>query len=261
MRLCLEKKDYIRTQLISKKIHPKVLAEPEFEQIKINFNNLMIKYNHNERSHLEIAKCYFQIYNTPIIKEKETDWIKQLKLIVLYVVLAEHNNEQADFINRLYQDINLNKIPDYKNLITAFLSHEVMNLTDIEQLYYPELSQLPPFANPTEAKLLFEDLSLRIIEHNIRVIAKYYNRIRTLRLAQLLHLDIPDTEKHLSRLVVSGAVFAKIDRPHGIISFKKTEQPSDVLNAWSSDIETLLGLTENTCHLIHRENMVHKLKK
>jgi len=219
----------------------------------------MIKFHHHERSHLEIAKCYFQIYNTPVIKANEVDWIKQLKLIVLYVVLAEHNNEQSDFINRLYQDPNLNKIPDYKNLITSFLSHEVMSLSEIEKKYYHELSQLPPFENTVEAKTLFEDLSLRIIEHNIRVIAKYYNRIRTVRLAQLLHLDIPETEKHLSRLVVSGTVFAKIDRPHGIIAFKKTEQPNDILNAWASDIETLLGLTENTCHLIHRENMVHKL--
>jgi len=221
----------------------------------------MIKYHHNERSHLEIAKCYNQIYNTPIIKANESEWIKTLKLIVLYVVLAEHNNEQSDFINRIYQDLNLVKIPDYKNLMTAFLTHEVMNLKDVEHNYFKELSQLPPFATPAESKSLFEDLSLRIIEHNIRVIAKYYNRIKTNRLAQLLHLDIPETEKHLSRLVVSNAVFAKIDRPHGIISFKKIEQPNDVLNAWGSDIETLLGLTENTCHLIHRENMVHKLKK
>jgi len=131
MRLCLEKKDYIRTQLISKKIHPKVLAEADFEQIKIKFNNLMIKFHHHERSHLEIAKCYYQIYNTPVIKANEADWIKHLKLIVLYVVLAEHNNEQSDFINRLYQDLNLNKIPDYKNLITSFLSHEVMSLSEI----------------------------------------------------------------------------------------------------------------------------------
>jgi len=45
IRLCLEKKDYIRTQLIGKKIHARVLAEPEFEQIKVKFNTLMVKYH------------------------------------------------------------------------------------------------------------------------------------------------------------------------------------------------------------------------
>jgi len=180
-------------------------------------------------------------------------------LIVLYIVLAEFNNEQSDFINRLYLDVNLNKLPEYKNLLNLFLISEIMNWSRVESAYKAELSQLLPFSNKEEAVLLWDDLSLRIIEHNIRVIAKYYNRVRTPRLAQLLCLDIQETEKHLSRLVVSGSVFAKIDRPHGIIAFKKAEQPSDVLNTWSADIENLLGLVENTCHLIHRENMVHKL--
>jgi len=259
MRLCLEKKDYIRTQLISKKIHPKVLAEPDFETIKIKFNNLMIKYHLHERNHLEIAKCYHQIYNTPTIKADPVEWSKQLKLIVLYIILAEHSNEQSDFINRLFLDPNLNKLPEYKNLLTLFLTPEVMNWSRVESVYKVELSQLPPFSDKEEAGRLWEDLALRIIEHNIRVVAKYYNHIRTARLSQLLCLDISETEKHLSRLVVGGTVFAKIDRPHGIIAFKKVEQPSDVLNSWSSDIEQLLGLVENTCHLIHRENMVHKL--
>jgi len=259
VRLCLEKKDYIRTQLISKKIHPRVLAEPDFEQIKVKFNTLMVKYHSNERNHLEIAKCYHQIYNTPSIKADPAEWSKQLKVIVLYIVLAEHNNEQSDFLNRLYIDPNLNKLPEYKNFLTLFLTSEVMNWSQVEGNYKAELSELPPFADKEEASRIWEDLSLRIIEHNIRVIAKYYNRIRTTRLAQLLCLNIPETEKHLSRLVVSGSVFAKMDRPHGIIAFKKAEQASDVLNSWGSDIENLLGLVENTCHLIHRENMVHKL--
>jgi len=259
MRLCLEKKDYIRTQLISKKIHPKVLAETDFEQIKVKFNTLMVKYHLNERNHLEIAKCYYQIYTTPSIKADPVEWSKQLKLIVLYIVLAEHNNEQSDFINKLYLDPNLNKLPEYKSLITLFLTSEVMNWSRVESANHAELNQLPPFSEKEEAVRLWEDLALRIIEHNIRVIAKYYNRIRTSRLAQHLCLDIQETEKHLSRLVVSGSVFAKIDRPHGIIAFKKAEQPTDVLNTWSADIENLLGLVENTCHLIHRENMVHKL--
>jgi len=219
----------------------------------------MIKYHLHERDHLEIAKCYHQIYNTPTIKVDPVEWSKQLKLIVLYIILAEHNNEQSDFINRLFLDPNLNKIPEYKNLLTLFLTPEVMNWGRVESAYKGELSQLPPFSDKEETGRLWEDLALRIIEHNIRVVAKYYNHIRTARLSQLLCLDINETEKHLSRLVVGGTVFAKIDRPHGIIAFKKVEQPSDILNSWSSDIEQLLGLVENTCHLIHRENMVHKL--
>jgi len=261
MRLCLEKKDYIRTQLISKKIHQRVLAEPDFEEIKIKFNNMMVKYHSNDRNHLEIAKCYHNIYETPSIKNNPQEWQKQLKLIVLYIILAEYNNDQSDFINRLKLDPNLAKIPEYSALVTLFLTPEVISRASVMSAYQSILQQLPPFQDKAEAQSLEEDLAKRIIQHNIRVAAKYYNRIRTTRLAQLLALTVNETEQELSRLVVSGAVFAKIDRPHGIVFFKKAPQPTDVLNNWASDIETLLGLVENTCHLIHRENMVHKIAK
>ena len=56
---------------------------------------------------------------------------------------------------------------------------------------------------------------LRVTEHNILVLCKYYTRIRMARLAQLLDLPLADAEKHLSDMVVAGALTAKIDRPAG----------------------------------------------
>jgi len=57
---------------------------------------------------------------------------------------------------------------------------------------------------------------LRVTEHNILVIAKYYSRIGMERLATLLDLPVADAEKHLSDMVVAGNVAAKIDRPAGL---------------------------------------------
>ena len=56
---------------------------------------------------------------------------------------------------------------------------------------------------------------LRVTEHNILVVCKYYSRIRLARLAQLLDLPVAEAERHLSDMVVSGALSAKIDRPAG----------------------------------------------
>lgn len=79
------------------------------------------------------------------------------------------------------------------------------------------------------------------------------------RLASFLDLPVHEAEEHLSRLVVAGAFYARINRPRGIVSFVKQQTPNEVLNQWSSDIDALLGLVENTVHLIQREHMVHKL--
>ena len=68
------------------------------------------------------------------------------------------------------------------------------------------------------------------------------------------------TEKHLSKLVVDGSIYARINRLNGIVVFRKALTPSDVMNQWSSDLQSLFNIVENTCHLIQRENMVHKIE-
>jgi 26S proteasome regulatory subunit N5 len=64
----------------------------------------------------------------------------------------------------------------------------------------------------------------------------------------------------LSDLVVNGSVYAKIDRPSGVINFSKPKKPEETLNDWSQNISELLNLLEKTCHLIQRENMVFESK-
>lgn len=78
MRLCLLKKDFVRTQIISKKIHPRVLNEEGFEELKIRFNKLMIQYYLNDRNHLSIATCYWHIYQTE--KEEVAKFEVQISL-------------------------------------------------------------------------------------------------------------------------------------------------------------------------------------
>ncbi len=66
------------------------------------------------------------------------------------------------------------------------------------------------------------------------------------RLISLLDLSPQQTEETLSRLVVSGTVWARIDRPAGIINFRAKRSVEDVMNDWSSDMQRLLGLVEKT---------------
>jgi len=258
MRMCLLKQDYVRTHIISKKIHPRVLNEEGFGELKIRFNKLMIQYHLNDhRNHLMVAKAYWNIYDT---EQTDAQKMEYLKLLVLYTVLSSYDNEQSDCANRLVADRNLEKIPVFLKLLRQFLTTEVMQWSVIQAKYKEHLAPLPVFTEDlTEAGALWEDLRLRVIEHNIRVISKYYNRITCARLANLLDLSMAETEKHVSRLVVSESVYARINRLEGIIAFRKASTPSDTLNNWAQDVDQLLKIMENTCHLIQRENMVHKV--
>lgn len=68
-----------------------------------------------------------------------------------------------------------------------------------------------------------------------------------------------ESEQFLSDLVVSKTVFARIDRPGGVVNFSAHKETNEILNEWSHNINTLMGLLNRTTHLITKEEMVHKL--
>ena len=76
--------------------------------------------------------------------------------------------------------------------------------------------------------------------------AQYYTRITLSRLTALLDLSPQQAEETLSRLVVSGTIWARVDRPAGIVNFRSKRSAEDIMNDWSSDMQRLLGLVEKT---------------
>lgn len=80
------------------------------------------------------------------------------------------------------------------------------------------------------------------------------------RLTELLDLAEEETEKYISDLVTSKTVYAKIDRPARIVNFAKPRDADDVLNEWSSNMKSLLGLLERIDHLITKEEMMANIQ-
>lgn len=214
----------------------------------------MIQHALHEDQYLNVHKFYKQIYDSESIKEDETKWKEALHNAVLFVILSPFDNEQSDLLFRLYQDARLAQIPHYQELTKHFVTSELMRWSEIEQTYGELLSQSQAFNKSTEeGQKRLKELHNRVVEHNIRVIAKYYTRVTTKRLTQLLDLTEKDAEEFLSKLVVSKTIYARIDRSAGVINFQTKKDANEILNNWSSDINSLLNLIEKTCHLISKE--------
>jgi 26S proteasome regulatory subunit N5 len=145
-------------------------------------------------------------------------------------------------LHHLYADSALADLALHYNLLKCFVTRELMRWPGIEAMYGTFLRKTPVF----ESNKRWEDLHTRVIEHNIRVVAQYYTRITLARLTSLLDLTSKQTEEILARLVVSGTIWAKVDRPAGVINFRSKRSAEDVMNDWSSDMQRLLGLVEKT---------------
>ena len=83
-----------------------------------------------------------------------------------------------------------------------------------------ELEKLGEF-DAKEIELMLTTFHRRVTEHNINVISTYYQRITMARLGEHLELELPVMEEQLCEMVTNKQVYARIDRPKGIINFAK----------------------------------------
>eukprot|EP00933_Yihiella_yeosuensis_P062876 TRINITY_DN65899_c0_g1_i1.p1 TRINITY_DN65899_c0_g1~~TRINITY_DN65899_c0_g1_i1.p1 ORF type:complete len:459 (-),score=140.14 TRINITY_DN65899_c0_g1_i1:141-1517(-) len=258
MRLVIAKKDFVRTQIISKKINPKLLEAEDFQDLKIRYNDYLIKYWLHEKSFLNVAKCYLAIFNTASTQADEAKWKEAITAYSLYLTLSEYNNEQDDMLKRLdtLESKKLDKVPVFKQLVKIFLKKEIASwpLADEAAVKAHPVFQESPHEGGADRWTM---LKKRVVQHNIKVVSEYYDQIHTKRLCELIGLSEDETEAELSELVCSKFVFARIDRPAGQIKFGNKKTYTDHLNKWSDSITNMLDLVENTCHLIQKEQMVH----
>jgi len=258
MRLLLAKNDYIRTQLVSKKISTKIFEKEEFSDLKLRFYELMIQYGEHEEMYLEVCKFYYEIYNTPSVQQ--STWQEAFKNIIIYAIMSPYNNEQSDLISRINQDKKLEELPLFQSFIKAYLNSELMNWEEIETKYKTEILSAPCVGTKNGNRdHHWKVIRDRIIERNIRVISKYYSRVRLNRLSELLLLTPKETEAYVSKMVVSKTIYGRINRPDGIVTFAEKKDPNEILNEWSNSISSLLALIETSTHLITKEQMIHKI--
>eukprot|EP00463_Aulacantha_scolymantha_P001086 TRINITY_DN1755_c0_g1_i1.p1 TRINITY_DN1755_c0_g1~~TRINITY_DN1755_c0_g1_i1.p1 ORF type:complete len:156 (-),score=18.20 TRINITY_DN1755_c0_g1_i1:272-739(-) len=146
----------------------------------------------------------------------------------MYLLLSAFDSEVSDFLLRLKAEKKTKQLPSCCYMLEEMTKDE---LIEWPFKYEAEWKMETPFQNQ-EGKERWLDLHKRVVQHNIWVVAKYYTRITSERLAQLLRLDEEKTEKFLSEMVSSKQLFAKIDRPAGIIVFDKKKSSNDILNEW-----------------------------
>jgi len=258
MRLVLAKKDFVRTQIISRKLNPKLLEGDDFQDLKIQYYEYMVRYWLHEKKYLDVAKAYQSMYNTKIVQEDESKWKPILTAHAVYLALSMFDNEQSDLMHKLdtMEAKKLDKVPHFKALIKTFIRKElapwpVDNEADLKT--HAVFQETPHEGGAARWDLLRK----RINQHNIKVVSEYYDQIKTSRLCELINLSDKETEAELSELVCAKFLHAKIDRPAGTVKFGEKQTYTDRLNDWGGSISKMLDLVENTCHLIQKEQMVH----
>jgi len=268
LSLVLKRKDYVRTQIILKKISRKGLNDAGLERIKINYYSQIIQFHNHEKDDLEVAKCYQTIYDTMKKAEEnkelglefpEEEKRRTFENFTVTLMISPYSNEQVNLLNIVSKTYNreLEAIPILEKFVHKFLLSELMPLN--EATVKEQLGGFEPFQehiefNELHLKLIFK----QIIQHNLRVIEKYYSRIKLDRLSTLIGVGIDRTEHEIADMVINKRIVAKINRLDGIVKFHKKEFVNDTLNNWNHDIKSLLTKIDKTSHLINKERIVYE---
>lgn len=250
---------------------PPIEKPEDVTDLKLRYYEQQITLAKHDNNYLEVCKHYRSVLDTEAVEEHEAKLKAVLQRVIYFVILAQYNNEQSDLLQRIHRDSRNDMIETEQALLKLFTISELMRWPVIDKTYGSHLCRTDVFAREVpgaaskdsdefKAHERYQDLRKRVIEHNVRVIAKYYTRIRLDRLCVLLDLKEEETEKYISELVVAKTIYARIDRPAGIITFAKQRGPDEVLNEWSSDMKSLLGLLERIDHLITKEEMMARIK-
>lgn len=296
--LCIQNDDWIQAGILSRKISTKYFArkpkktpaelekekkeleekeknrsvdDPPIEKpddvtdLKLRYYEQQITLAKHEDKYLEVCKHYRQVLDTESIENNPEQLHAILQRVIYFVLLAPYDNEQSDLLHRIQQDTRNSQIPKDAALLKQFTIHELMRWPIVEQQYGEHLTSTDifsksPSSGDAKAVTRWEALRHRVIEHNVRVVAKYYTRITFPRLTELLDLSEEETEKYISDLVTKKTVYARIDRPARVVSFEVKRGPDEVLDEWGNSMKGLLGLLERVGHLMQREEMMARIQ-
>jgi len=289
IRFCIMNKDFIRAQIISKKVSQRWFKEnpedEEIEKIKIKFYRLMVLLKTQNGEYMEIARYYQSILEGKMISSNEVERKKAIKAVLIYCLLAKHSPEQVSLLNQTFNHPSIeDDLPMYKKLANMFITPEIIKWETLCNEYKQELTggneksasmndestETDEISKDTcstigsvnifENDKVWEDFKTGATEHNIRCVAKYYTQIRIERLSNLLSIDSNTVETHVSRLVNEGMIYAKIDRLENTINFQKTKNPHETLNNWGTQLTDLMNLVNQSAHLISKEYMLSNAK-
>lgn len=270
MRIMIKKGDFVRLFIISKKINRKSIEEAGLEDLKVLFYSYLIKYYIHELKFLDTAECFKQIFETlnksDQIREKipqrlefdfNCEFVNVLENYVMFLIISSYSKDQVQYLHDLNSNYGrtVEKHPALKNVIDSIMSTELIS-TAIASY---NLEHLEMFSEKVENhQLHLSNFRKQLIQHNLRIMESYYDRVHLSRVAALISVDEGTAELELCEMINNKMIVAKIDRINGIINFRHKKNENEIMNEWVYDVSKLLDVVDKTCNLINRENEAGK---
>ena len=231
---------------------------PRLEQLKLRYYRQMVQIHQQDDKTLEVCRCYLSMYHTPSVQRDATQFLPILRSVCWYLVLSQSEPMQVSLVEQVFRDTNLDKDDSLKRLLEDFRSQLPVSWADFQGKFASEMAAQDVFSGEGGAAKR-ETLRLRVIQHNILALSRYYERLTLTFFAELLDLGAEEAESKVAEMVTQGLVWAKIDQMEGTVAFTKRKEVNETLNDWSGNIGKLVDKLEKVTFLVNKEFQNHKI--
>ena len=114
VRLCLDTEEFVRAQIMAKKINIKVFKDVEIDDLKLRYYAMIVRYHTHTHNWMEIFRAYQAMWDSPALQKDQALADRCLKMQVLFLVLSPFDNEQSDQMHNLFARKELARLPLFK---------------------------------------------------------------------------------------------------------------------------------------------------
>ncbi len=145
MKLVLQRQDYLRLIILSKKINKKSIDEAGLEPNKIQYYKHLVRYYVHEKDLLSASKAYQTIYDTlnkasgdvaliSTLDASGADRKSSFQNFILYLLISNFSSEKVDLLQRLESAYprELEAEPLIAKYVRKMLTYELMPLDENE---------------------------------------------------------------------------------------------------------------------------------
>lgn len=268
MKIMIKKDDMIRLLIVSRKVTDKTFKGQKIEDLRAQYYGYLLIYQRYEQNYKECARCFKSIVDSiqtqaPEIAnlpaKNEFDFNFSLDFVfqnwVFFTAITEQSAEKTKALTEIKTDYLtlLERRPNLEKLVNGLLSKELIS-TSVDSWGIQDCEIF--HSSYPHAQDHSTNFRKQLIQHNVTVCSKYYERVKISRLAQLTNVTADEIEEEACHLLNSDLIVGKIDRVDGVIVFRRKRGDDEVLDDWVQDVNSLLELVNNTCNLIDREEEI-----
>lgn len=193
-----------------------------------------------------------------ILQNRENNNQQFFENFIMFLGLCPPEKETKS----LFKDLSINykhDLESYKlmqDIVKIRLSDDIIR---INSEFLSQFNQMKCFTEDSRnlhAKLFRKYL----IQHNLGIFQKYFSQVRMERISQMIDINMDEVEQELADMCIEKHIFAKINRINFTVNFKPKQDNADKLNEMNFDLGKMLDIVEDTCHLIHKENLKYDIK-